>query len=96
MFLETAIAVFLLGSLVAFAFVWFATVRPLERQIRDRDLSDLGELRQRRYRAEARRKHMGTPYISPLPTDVERLLVDIACVDDHNGSRKAPELRVVS
>ena len=63
------------------------------------------EMRQRAYRAELRRAHLaslktehkGTPYLSPPATEVERLLVDIAgVVDDHNGSRKAPELRVVS
>jgi len=105
MFLETAVAVFLLGWLVAFAFLYLVNIRPLERQLNDMHRKQLREMRQRAYRAELRRAHLaslktvhkGTPYISPPGSELERILVDIAgVVDDHNGSRKAPELRVVS
>ncbi len=101
MFLETLVAVFLLGWLVAFAFLYLVNIRPLERQLRDMHRHQLREMRMRRYRSEIRRKHLGTPYLAstrqayvpPPPTEFERLLADL---DDHNGSRKAPELRVVS
>ena len=88
MFTETILAVFLLGALVAFTFVWFATVRPLERQLRDIHIANLRASRQRLYRAQVRRQHLGTPYIAPAATGFEKLMADIS--DNDRWSRKAP------
>src|SRR6185503_212372 len=88
MFTETIIAVFLLGWLVAFAFIWLATVRPLERQLRAHDLAKLRESRQRLYRQQVRRQHLGTAYIVPAATGFEKLMADIS--DNDRWSRKAP------
>lgn len=100
MMAETYIAIVLLtlavGVLIGMWYCWLVAVRPVDQADEDRRRAELRAMRQRYYREQARREHRGTPYIKPAASDLERLLSDIATVDDHNGSRKAPELRVVS
>ena len=102
MFIETAAAMFALGFLACLLLARAETTR-LRREVNALRRAGIRGMQERReaheagtYRGQLRAVHHGTPYIAPLPTEVERLLVDIAGVDDHLGSRKAPELRVVS
>jgi len=88
MFTETLIAVFLLGTIAGGTYVWAVTVRPLCRQLRDINTANLRASRQRFYRAQVRREHLGTPYIVPAATGFERLMADIS--DNDRWSRKAP------
>jgi len=75
MFTESIIAAFLLGAIVGGTYIWVMCFRPVAKQLRNIEYRNLRTERQRLYRAEFRRQHLGTPYL----------------VDDHNGSRKALE-----
>lgn len=97
MFVETVIAVLVVGIILG-AILWDVFVcDPLRRDLiaadRLRFKIETDRNRERHGYADYRRGHLGTPYIAPLPNQLERLLVD---VDSHNGSRKAPVLRSVS
>lgn len=100
MFIETAVGLFALGYLTGVAFVMLTVVRPRDRHDLAEHRRRLREAKQSLYTAQARldaakqRKHLGTPYIAPLPTDLERVLTDIS--DNDRWSRKAPGLRSVS
>lgn len=111
MFVETVIATFALGILTGMTYTWLTRVRPVARDLENRRRADMRAHRQRVYRAQTRRQHLGTPYLestrrkhtAPVPTDLEKLLVDIAdpnleqrIMDNHNGSRRAPTLRSMS
>ena len=94
MFIETAVALFALGSLTGMTLVYLLGCQPyaqeneaLRLRLAERRLADDQD-------AHDYRKHKGTPYIAPLPTDVERVLTDIS--DNDRWSRKAPGLRSVS
>lgn len=103
MFLETALALVVLGLVSGIVFTFLVAVLPLERHIRDMRRDEIRAMRERReahqagtYRAQL---HKGTPYIPPKPAPLELLLADIAdpnleqrIMDDHNGSRKALEV----
>lgn len=99
MFLGTILFVLCAGFLAGCTYTYLAAARPAYRELRDRDRDDRRRFRQDLHLAAARyeyakeREVLRRPYVSPLPTELERLLVD---VDTHNGSRKAPELRSVS
>ena len=97
MFVETIIAMFTLGFLACAALAAI-TIRQLALIHRRHIRALTREQRMLAYRAEMRTAvHKGTPYISPAPSNLERLLADIESVrDDHNASRRAPDLRVVS
>ena len=88
MFTETLIAAFALGTIIGGAYVWAVMYRPLDRQLRDIHTANLRASRQRFYRAQVRRQHLGTPYIVPAATGFERLMADIS--DNDRWSRKAP------
>lgn len=88
MFTETLIATFLLGAIAGLGLAYIAVIVPLLREQHANQLARLREARQRLYRAEIRRKHLGTPYITPKPTGFEQLLADIG--DNDRWSRKAP------
>lgn len=108
MFLETAVAMFCLGFLAAYVLCWTVAIRPMNLERRARDRADRREMRRRLYRMEVRREHLGTPYIrrpyvAPLPSELERLLADVAdptldgrLADNERWSVKAPTLRSVS
>lgn len=97
MFVETALVLFTVGFVAGLGFALVVAVWPLERKLNHVHRQQMRDMRQRAYRAEIRRKHLGTPYIRPPVSEVERLLADISgVVDDHSGSRKAPGLRSVS
>jgi hypothetical protein len=88
MLTETIIASFLLGTIAGGLFVWATMFRPVDRKLHDLQYVKFREARQRLYRAELRREHLGTPYLNPPPSAVERLLADLG--DNDRWSRKAP------
>ena len=107
MFLETAIAMFVLGVIVG---AWAVQLLradtllsenlALKQQQANRSWEREREAIQ--YRA-FRNTHKGTPYLSPQPTPLENLLVAISdphlddrLADNDRWSVKAPELRSVS
>ena len=97
MFVETIIATLAAGFLAGMGVAYWLAIRPEDKARDEQRLAARRALRQAVYREEARREHKGTPYISPAPSNLERLLADIESVrDDYNASRRAPDLRVVS
>jgi hypothetical protein len=86
MFLESLIAVFMLGALIGMVFTWALAVLPVSRELDKRDRREIREARQHLYRAQAR-EHLGTPYIrASLPLDS----IDAFDLDDNDRwSRKA-------
>src|SRR4029079_12389799 len=97
MFTETIIAAFLLGAIVGGTYIWVMCFRPVAKQLRSMEYRNLRTERQRLYRAEYRRQHLGPPYIAQPRNGTARTFEYVLndtpyLVDDHNGSRKALEV----
>lgn len=106
MFVETIIATFLLGTVAGAIFYELLHVDPIREEntalrlrLAERQWADEQEARNlARYR-----KHLGTPYRPETVahmTEAEAVALAhdhlVRVMDDHLGSRKAPELRSVS
>ena len=97
MFAETAIALILIGLLVGgLAAAWLVELfrcdplREHNAALKQQQATRSWEAEKDAIRYQAfKNTHRGTPYISPEPSGLERLLADIT--DNDRWSRKAPD-----